>query len=732
MVKGALVTFVLVSLTVLLVWLVSPYLTTRVLDSQFDAAGWQLSRLSAQRPTRLEWKWSKLEILSNDQLSGITASNIQFRPGIEHKTGLSVVIEQLIITLPFSERQQVLDPVNWLSLYRQYLLLVPERGKINKLLVCTSADDCYALQLVWWQQEDDLVVRLKLTQPATAQIHVLMSADGIEFEMFHGGALFISLLAQAENETSISIRGEMLAVRDAWFDALEHALKLPKGLDLAWQTASIRYHGDLLLQPVDRLQKLVENIEAEIDWTGRWHWQGGALTLNASVPHSASLSLSQDALHMALHPSYKVILQLPGQPQLQLTNQSRLNCLYQSPTDSLGCTGDQVEITGPIGVEDLSLQMLIEQFELKDLLSATPVAAVDLSLKVFDPHQQWLTGGGRIDLLEGEITAVARDMVIAAIPLDSFQLSHSTITGGGHLKTDYQGEVTPFNQWLPEDFSGDLDLQLHTDWQLPLPEDWLAWPLTTDMRIKATGLSTEFDDNHLDGGELDLQLAGWPQLTNSEPAHMRWRSIDVGVPVMQLELDFNLLWDAGSRQIDLQGIALSADTLGGSISSDDLQFNLTEASGSLTVQLQQLDLVQILSLEDEEFHSEGKLIGRIPVKIEKGNVIIENGSVETVAPGGLLQYNPSESVLKLAESSQQMATVLTALKNFHYDSLDAELNFGNDGMLRMDTSLKGTNPDYEQGREIHFNLKVEEDIIALLESLKLSDRLTNQIENRMQ
>ena len=212
---------------------------------------------------------------------------------------------------------------------------------------------------------------------------------------------------------------------------------------------------------------------------------------------------------------------------------------------------------------------------------------------------------------------------------------------------------------------------------------------------------------------------------------MSWRNIDIGVPVTALEMDFNIHGDAGSRQIDLEGISLSANTLGGSIASDDFQFNLNEASGSLVVELQQLELLQILSLEDEEFYSEGKLIGRIPVTIEQGNVIVENGTVATVAPGGLLQYNPSESVLKLAESSDQMATVLTTLKNFHYDSLDAELNFGGDGMLRMDTALKGHNPDYEDGRDIHFNLTIEEDIVALLKSLQLSDRLTDQIENRM-
>ena len=197
-------------------------------------------------------------------------------------------------------------------------------------------------------------------------------------------------------------------------------------------------------------------------------------------------------------------------------------------------------------------------------------------------------------------------------------------------------------------------------------------------------------------------------------------------------MGFNVSGDARRSQIDLKGLQLSANTLGGSIFSDDFWFDLTGENGNLVLQLRQLDLLQVLSLEDEEFHSEGKLIGTIPVRIEQGNVIVDHGSVQTVAPGGLLQYNPSESVIKLAESSQQMATVLTALKNFHYDSLDAELNFGSDGILRMDTSLEGHNPDFEQGRQIHFNLTVEEDLVSLLKSLQLTDRFADQIEKRMQ
>lgn len=736
MLKGALVTLTVVVLATLLGWLALPYLTTELLTNQFASAGWVLHRLSLLRPTSTSWRWPQLQFSSPDQRTTITASNIDLRMALGDATGLTLAVDQLTITVDPGEEQHALDPASWLSYYRQALSLLPARGQIDKLELCLAAIPCFALQLVWRRQADGLLVTLQPQQAGIDQIHIRGDENGLQLDMFHAGArpLFVALVAAFKSNESIQLHGEILLVRDDWMEPIQQELALPQGLDLDWQTLNIRYHAVLLPESVDTAWMLLRNIrgQADLSWSGAWHWQGAAYSMHSGKPHSANLSMSADAWQLDLHPSYEVKLQLPDLPELQITTRGALQCQYHFKADSLGCAGGEVAITGPIGVQDLSVQLLIEQFELQDLLTATPVAGIDVGLQVSSPRQQWIEGRVRIDLADAEIKAVASALTVAEVPLNSFQLSYSINAMQGYLTTDYLGQITPFNQWLPGNFSGSVDLQLAVAWQAPLPDDWLAWPLSTELSIAASDLSVALKDNQLSGGQLQLKLSGWPLLTNPEPAHMSWRNIDVGVAVTALQMDFNVRGDVGSGHIDLEGISMSANTLGGSIVSDDFRFDLAEASGTAVIQLQQLELLQILSLEDEEFYSEGKLIGTIPVTIEQGNVIVKNGTVQTVAPGGLLQYNPSESVLKLAESNPQMATVLTTLKNFHYDSLDAELNFGRDGMLRMATSLKGHNPDYEQGREIHFNLTIEEDIMALLKSLQLSDRLTQQIENRMQ
>jgi|TARA_B100000315_G_scaffold77886_2_gene71216 hypothetical protein len=722
---------VVAAISLLLIWLGSPYLTTRLLSRQVASVGWQVDRLSLQRPTALGWRWPLVRSSSIDERTAIAASNVQLRA---RATGLELKVERLTVDMASSEQRQDRYPVRWLSSYRRILPWLPASGQIDTLKLCLP--ECVSLQLIWRRQSDGLAVTARLRESSIDEIHLLADESGVDLEMFKAGSrpFFVTLRAGLEGDESMQLSAEMLLVRDDWFQALTGELPLPRGLDLDWRTLDIRYRGDLLLDRVDTPAMLLQKLRgtADLSWSGGWQWHGPAFSLLADAAHSATLSMDQDAAQIDLRPSYEATLRLSDLTALRVTTLGGFLCRYRYAPNSLACQGDEVAITGPLGIRDLYVELLVDQFQLAQLLNTTPSAAVDVDLLVADSERQWMNGRVRVDLADAEMTIVAEELVVAEVPLSRARLSYSTAARQGNLTTEYRGEVTPLNAWLPGNFSGSVDIELVAGWQGPLQGDWLRWPLSTELSMTADNLTAEVQDNHLSGGQLQLKLQGWPRLASPEPAHMSWANVDVGFAVADLATEFDVSADAGNGRIDVEGISLVAQALGGRISSDDFRFNLPAANGSLTIDLHELELLQILSLEDEEFHSEGKLIGTIPVRIVQGNVIVEHGTVATVAPGGLLQYNPSESVLKLAESSEQMSTVLTTLKNFHYDSLDAELNYAGDGLLRMDTALKGHNPDFEEGRQIHFNLTIEEDIIALLKSLQLSDRLTDQIEDRMQ
>ena len=71
-----------------------------------------------------------------------------------------------------------------------------------------------------------------------------------------------------------------------------------------------------------------------------------------------------------------------------------------------------------------------------------------------------------------------------------------------------------------------------------------------------------------------------------------------------------------------------------------------------------------------------------------------------------------------------------ALEDFRYNTLDANVALAADGALTLAVRLRGANPAVEEGRAIAFNLNLNENLTALLESLRAADSITNQVEQR--
>jgi hypothetical protein len=76
--------------------------------------------------------------------------------------------------------------------------------------------------------------------------------------------------------------------------------------------------------------------------------------------------------------------------------------------------------------------------------------------------------------------------------------------------------------------------------------------------------------------------------------------------------------------------------------------------------------------------------------------------------------------------------VLETLSDFQYDSLAVLLSYSPTGNLVANTALRGRNPGFEAGREIRFNLSIEQNIDTLLRSLRLSENVEKKIQNRSQ
>jgi len=76
--------------------------------------------------------------------------------------------------------------------------------------------------------------------------------------------------------------------------------------------------------------------------------------------------------------------------------------------------------------------------------------------------------------------------------------------------------------------------------------------------------------------------------------------------------------------------------------------------------------------------------------------------------------------------------VLQALSNFHYNVLTLGVQYEADGTLHLTAKAAGQNPDWQQGRPIDFNLTVQENIPALLQSLQIVQGIEQSIEEHLQ
>jgi hypothetical protein len=108
---------------------------------------------------------------------------------------------------------------------------------------------------------------------------------------------------------------------------------------------------------------------------------------------------------------------------------------------------------------------------------------------------------------------------------------------------------------------------------------------------------------------------------------------------------------------------------------------------------------------------------------------ILGGSLSAEAPGGRLQYQYQPVAGK---EPAGMDLAWQALSDFRYQTLATAVELQPNGKVLLQIKLHGYNPKLQQGRPVHFNINVEEDLPALLTSLQLSGQISDRVRQRIQ
>ena len=101
-------------------------------------------------------------------------------------------------------------------------------------------------------------------------------------------------------------------------------------------------------------------------------------------------------------------------------------------------------------------------------------------------------------------------------------------------------------------------------------------------------------------------------------------------------------------------------------------------------------------------------------------------------PGGSIRFTPSASNAALAGSSPELGLAMQLMQDFRYQLLRSDVFLDRAGNLQLGLSLGGHNPGYNDGQRVNFNINLEQNLFPLLQSLRLSDTLVEQLQEKAQ
>jgi Dicarboxylate transport len=272
--------------------------------------------------------------------------------------------------------------------------------------------------------------------------------------------------------------------------------------------------------------------------------------------------------------------------------------------------------------------------------------------------------------------------------------------------------------------------------------DW-RWTTNAQQELHMQGGSADMTVDRLGGqyqdlvfkgitSKLKVAIEGFERMAISRPAEVTVASIQTGVEVTDLSMTVEGEWDLHEKLPLVEVRNIRCKVLGGTATSQGIRADLGYPPYGLTVLLRELDLHQILTLEQQKgLQGTGILDGSIPLMVTSQGVTVKDGSFEARPPGGVIRYAATpDAAYAVTQANANMQVVLQALSNFHYNVLQVGAQYAENGTLHLRARLEGKNPDQKKSPAIHFNLTVQENIPALLKSLRLVNQLEDSVRDR--
>jgi len=259
-----------------------------------------------------------------------------------------------------------------------------------------------------------------------------------------------------------------------------------------------------------------------------------------------------------------------------------------------------------------------------------------------------------------------------------------------------------------------------------------SWRQQSTLSIE--NLSGSFADYRFGGITLSADWTGIEQWQTPHPVEFSMATLDVGFDVINVRARVALPAPTPPAQPVVRIEQFSAGMFGGRVFLPAARsWDFAAETNQLTLRAEQWLLADMVALQQgQNIQAVGVLEGELPVTVAAGRIIIENGYLRALPPGGNIRYVADDAARALAASSPELGLAMDLLSDFQYEVLSSEVELDKDGNLLLGLSLGGKNPAQYEGRPINFNINLEQNLDPLLQSLRLSDKLVEGIEGRLQ
>ena len=184
-------------------------------------------------------------------------------------------------------------------------------------------------------------------------------------------------------------------------------------------------------------------------------------------------------------------------------------------------------------------------------------------------------------------------------------------------------------------------------------------------------------------------------------------------------------WSAGDP-LRIEG--LTVRVLGGEATLDQLR--LPQRGQPATLRLRGIQLDQVSALYGDAVVSlSGTVEADLPLHLDDATQLVAEGVVRNATPLRL-RLTDAAALQSFKASNPTLAQAADWLADLHVDRLEGTVNLQRDGALLLVATIEGRNP--QQGeRPVRLNYRHEENLLHLLQSLRIGSDLSRGIEERV-